>query len=244
MRILVLIATLAPFAAFAQSPSIAYFKSNWCPAEFEEARLVNITKTYYRKPGTCCIDRAILPNGVTLEYMASKFPLGFSETEDTNKCTGYKPEGQDAIDLLSEKATYAEIGKRIELRRREQEAEEEAKRKEAYAKELADTKESAPSMSPGELCWLYGDAVRSTKNELASIVLSEIRKKKIPHRATAAKDRSIKIGDSVCSMQMALGLPDDANRTVNASGVKIQHVYRKRGLYVYTNNGIVTSWQD
>lgn len=58
------------------------------------------------------------------------------------------------------------------------------------------------------------------------------------------KSKSFAIGTSECALAAALGRPDKGNRTTNAYGYRIQWVYRSQGLYVYTKNGKVTSWQD
>lgn len=58
------------------------------------------------------------------------------------------------------------------------------------------------------------------------------------------KTRSLRIGMSECSLIAAIGLPETANRHVYATGTRIQWVYRSRHLYVYSTDGVVTSWQD
>ncbi len=42
----------------------------------------------------------------------------------------------------------------------------------------------------------------------------------------------------------SLGSPDDINRTVTAGGINEQWVYRKRGIYLYFDDGVLTTFQD
>ena len=42
----------------------------------------------------------------------------------------------------------------------------------------------------------------------------------------------------------SLGRPSDINRTVNAFGTREQWVYRRYDLYLYFDDGVLTSWQD
>jgi hypothetical protein len=50
------------------------------------------------------------------------------------------------------------------------------------------------------------------------------------------------IGMSEQAMVCSLGEPTDRNRTVNTAGTFTQHIYGR--TYIYTENGIITSWQD
>ena len=58
------------------------------------------------------------------------------------------------------------------------------------------------------------------------------------------RKRIINIGSPVCVMYAVYGYPDDENRTVTNHSVHIQHVYRIKGLYIYSVDGIIASWQD
>ena len=55
--------------------------------------------------------------------------------------------------------------------------------------------------------------------------------------------REIFLGMSESAMRESLGPPIDVNRTVTQSGESKQFIY-PNGVYVYTENGVVTSWQD
>ena len=47
-----------------------------------------------------------------------------------------------------------------------------------------------------------------------------------------------------CSVVAILGKPEALNRTNTTRGRSDQLVYRSKGLYVYTENGIVRAWQE
>lgn len=56
------------------------------------------------------------------------------------------------------------------------------------------------------------------------------------------------VGSNICIVYALLGRPSRENRTFNARGRSVQHVYRtvygKRATYYYSRNGVVTGWQD
>lgn len=58
------------------------------------------------------------------------------------------------------------------------------------------------------------------------------------------RERRIRIGMSECALFAALGKPEAANSTHTARGRSTQFVYRQKGLYVYTDDGLVKAWQN
>jgi hypothetical protein len=58
------------------------------------------------------------------------------------------------------------------------------------------------------------------------------------------RERRVRIGMSECAVVAALGKPEAANSTHTARGRSTQLVYRQKGMYVYTEDGVVTSWQN
>lgn len=64
-----------------------------------------------------------------------------------------------------------------------------------------------------------------------------------------AAEKKLRRGMSQCAMYASWGNPDRENRSVGSWGTSVQHIYNA-GLryipatYVYTRNGVVTSWQD
>lgn len=104
-----------------------------------------------------------------------------------------------------------------------------------------------------DFCDLYGRVLRDELEDsseinyfdnphLIKLVRSEAKRRGIPLKDEKIRSAVVNIGMNICSMYASLGLPEDENRSVGSWGVHIQHVYD--GLYVYTQNGIITSWQD
>lgn len=60
--------------------------------------------------------------------------------------------------------------------------------------------------------------------------------------ATLIKENKIAIGMNQEEVKLSRGMPIHVNRTVTAYGVDEQWVYGS--LYLYFDNGILTSWQD
>jgi hypothetical protein len=58
------------------------------------------------------------------------------------------------------------------------------------------------------------------------------------------KDTHIYIGDPENKIQKILGEPDRINRSVTSTHVSKQYVYGNGTKYIYTEDGIVTSFQD
>jgi hypothetical protein len=94
----------------------------------------------------------------------------------------------------------------------------------------------------------WQDIELKVKNEMASE--EEERKTYVStHPNLSENIKSAILNNSLClgmtedEVYLTWGSPDDKNRTVSASGVHEQLVYKKRG-YVYLENGILTSWQE
>jgi len=117
-------------------------------------------------------------------------------------------------------------------------AAETKKRREAKDRVARDKLVSRlPSMSVAELC----EVSRKGSIPEAAAVLAT-RKAFGPKDIDLISQGSVALGMSEEAMLCALGSPEDRNRTVGSFGVHIQYVFD--GLYVYTENGKVTSWQD
>ena len=61
---------------------------------------------------------------------------------------------------------------------------------------------------------------------------------------TLIQEQKIKIGIRSELLRCIFGYPNAINRTVSQSGTSEQWVFRSAGWYVYTENGLVTSWQN
>lgn len=64
----------------------------------------------------------------------------------------------------------------------------------------------------------------------------------------AVRNREIQIGMTECEVIAAWGWPTDQNKSHSSFGTRNQMVYRPYSSadakYIYTNNSIVTSWQE
>lgn len=130
----------------------------------------------------------------------------------------------------------------------------DAKNDSEKAKELeTNLKEMAPTilrkMDKNDVCVAYGKSLRNEKlNEFLSFkdapkyIYAEVKRRKMKFSQNLVKEANIQIGMSICNMYAAWGFPEDENRSVGSWGTDIQHVYGS--TYVYTRNGVVTSWQD
>jgi hypothetical protein len=93
------------------------------------------------------------------------------------------------------------------------------------------------------LCGAYQLARQEKiKNEI-------VKRKEIPDEDWEIIDRaSVKIGMSELSLICSMGNPSAVNRTVGAWGVSKQYIFRpccnREVYYVYTENGVVTGFQD
>lgn len=108
------------------------------------------------------------------------------------------------------------------------------------------------SSSDRDVCERYGVFSR---NPMFSELTAQY-KAEMDHRnllSQSDKDlvakKQIQRGMSLCAMYASWGAPDHENRSVGSWGTHIQHVYNSglryvRPTYVYTENGVVTSWQD
>jgi len=54
----------------------------------------------------------------------------------------------------------------------------------------------------------------------------------------------LQIGMSANTVRQILGAPDSNNKSTSSSGVREQWVYSQKNMYVYFENGILTSFQE
>lgn len=114
--------------------------------------------------------------------------------------------------------------------------------------------ERAKALPDAELCSVYGNTVRAGNAGPAEELKSEIERRQLflatDELGTILRE-AVAVGDSEYVLYAAWGLPDIQNRTVTASGVRIQHVYRNyqrgpyaRSEYAYTRNGRIVGVQN
>jgi hypothetical protein len=147
---------------------------------------------------------------------------------------------------LQEKQKRDEARRRAQLRQQADIKKAEAV-KEPTPAEKAKMTSRANGMKFWQLCTELGRVLRSPNTtpkgqywESAVIAASGIPAADQGY----VRARRLRIGMDECSVAAILGKPDDMNRTNHAGGRSDQLVYRSKGMYVYTENGIVRSWQE
>lgn len=145
--------------------------------------------------------------------------------------------------IAQEQATAAE-----EAARAQAEDLEAKKKKEELLKRQAETQrrqyaidhppeQTLASMDIYRVCQLY----RRVKSPEA---LAEIKRRKVfwQKEIELILAHQVGIGMRQAALECSWGLPDKRNRTVTAYSEDIQWIYGE--VYVYTENGVVRSWQD
>lgn len=123
---------------------------------------------------------------------------------------------------------------------------EKKKQEEAYLQSLP---LRLKELERNEFCDLYGKHVRKSDLDLDNnprvikSIANELNRRKIKLNKEMIKKESIRIGISTCQLYASWGIPTQENRSVGVWGVHIQHIYGSN-YYVYTENNVVTSWQD
>ncbi len=98
-------------------------------------------------------------------------------------------------------------------------------------------------------CRSMGKELRKTKGanidyQAAIVWRAETKEGITPAMLGGIRSRTPVIGMNLCAVVAALGQPNRTNRSVGRFGERHQLVYSDRGIYVYLDNYIVTSWQD
>ncbi len=89
----------------------------------------------------------------------------------------------------------------------------------------------------------YAQDLRGVRKHNLSVIYDAIEKRGILNKRDLSliPQESYGIGMTQCGMYIVLGIPTTENKSVYSFGIHIQHVYP--GTYVYTEDGIVTSYQ-
>jgi hypothetical protein len=100
------------------------------------------------------------------------------------------------------------------------------------------------------LCKMTKDFTRDISEANKLLIMDELKKRGLlTKKGVRAIYRSYKwekyiIGMTQCAMYLVLGVPQTENKSVYSSGTHIQHIYvGYNDMYIYTDNGIVTSYQ-
>lgn len=123
--------------------------------------------------------------------------------------------------------------------------------KDRQALTLKNAPKNIKSLTSSEFCELYGYMIRDqdipdfgTASDMKKIMINEASRRKVKVNTKLVKGQLLKLGISTCELYASWGLPNDENKSVGSFGVHIQHVYSSSGVYVYSENGRVSSWQE
>jgi len=223
------------------APPLVYFSQNWCPSETDLALL---SKHLILTMNGCCIAQGIprRPDGVVagalhpwLDHLAPQQPW-------STICAGTPYE-----DVIKEK---------IEARRAAAEAAAEDKYRSAREAETSrlvtrerDMPKTLRGLNTREFCIGFGIVTRGNSIDsdpllpsMPALMLAEAQRRHLRLDMPRVRAQTINIGATLCQMYASMGRPDRENRSVGSWGVHIQHGFE--GLFVYTQNGTVTSFQD
>lgn len=157
--------------------------------------------------------------------------------EDYATGGGYDPKSNQ----MPEKADYMGHDEDYWIKKQQ---EIDAKKKKRISKQIEKEKQSflpenMANMKDHEVCVKAG---KYSKNNKSEPWLLELNRRGAKYDPWSIKNSSIKINGFECDIFAAYGLPLKYNRHVTARGTRVQFVYENQ--YIYTDNGIITSWQD
>ncbi len=229
---LILFAVALSFGRSAQAQPIAaevFFTQDWCPVRSEVAEL---EAHFLVVRSRCCVYKVepIDPNSPGARELLTKFSKYVVAAPDLGACYG------DNAELAADRAQLVVDAAKA--------------KRDADAMERAGMPSRLRQMRTSDLCLFVGQRYRDHEVEGGPVdqsvlpaIWNELKARSISIDFVRSIRREIVIGDGVCQLLASKGLPVDINRTVNKSGTRAQYVYPGR-LYVYTENGVVTAYQD
>jgi hypothetical protein len=112
--------------------------------------------------------------------------------------------------------------------------------------------ETLTTFDDKSLCLRFNKGVKNGMLTGTSAIDSNIKTELIKRGFTAdqlkkARKGIVNIGSPTCMLYASWGQPEVENRSVRRNTIDIQHVYRgnnTKNTYFYSENGVITSWQD
>ena len=224
-------------------PPWVYFRQDWCPSD-EEADLLADHLSLTRNG--CCVLLGIprsqdgVPAGA-LQPWREKISSRLDKSECRGAVGPALPEAQARIDGLKARRAAEIAEKRLAAARLI--AELERSQAEFERQHVADLPGKLRTASVPRLCRAFGQSTRDGPAEDAAIARREIARRGIKLDDKLTASQKIRLGVSECQLYASFGVANHINRSVGGWGVDAQHVFGD-GLYVYTRNGVVTSYQD
>ena len=182
-------------------------------------------------------------------YIQNAAIISFAHYQRNARAEETEPGGYDylAVEKAEKEKAAKELAEQNRLYEKQQRAEAD-KIKKAKAKRAARLAEQERiSMLPENMAKLQDfeiciKAGKENRPDKKSAWIEELVRRKIKFNPDAIKNHTIHLDDTECDIFAAYGPPKRYNRRVNKYGTNVQFVYD--GLYIYTENGIVTSWSD
>jgi hypothetical protein len=157
---------------------------------------------------------------------------------------GYDPVAAEKAEKEAKARQAIEDEKQNKIERKKAAAEKQRrdkiasdKKAEKLRKELLP--ENLATLKEHELCIKAG---KHSNNDGFKNIISELKRRSTSYDELSIRNKQIKINGFECDVFAAYGLPQRYNRRVSARGTSVQFVYNR--TYVYTDNGIITSWSD
>lgn len=164
--------------------------------------------------------------------------------EDYETGGGYDPLAGEKAEKAARERKAAEDYKLLQIEN-ERAAALKAKQKKEFAKRKAEKEkrellpENIALLKEHEVCVKAG---KNANSDNFSKWIAELNRRGTKYDELSIRNKQIKINGFECDIFAAFGLPKRYNRTVNARGTSIQFVYDNS--YIYTDNGVITSWSD
>lgn len=179
-------------------------------------------------------------------YLLTGFILSSScaSAEDYYTGGGYDPIAAEKAEREA-KARQSAIDEKAAKAQRKKDAAEKNRRNKIAAEKKAEQirKELLPEnlalLKEHEVCIKAG---KYSNHDGFKAITNDLKRRGTKFDELSIRNNQIKINGFECDIFAAYGLPKRYNRTVNARGTSIQFVYN--GTYIYTDNGIITSWSD
>lgn len=115
----------------------------------------------------------------------------------------------------------------------------------------ATTPEQLSRRSDLDICQSYGVFRGGIFSAAAPAYYDEMTRRNLlkDNEIDLVQNKQIRNGMSLCGLYASWGRPDKENRTVFRGGTRIQHVFNAgyryiKPTYVYTDNGVISAWQD
>jgi hypothetical protein len=156
-----------------------------------------------------------------------------ANAEDYETGGGYDYKAVEAEAQAKNLAIQKQKAKSIQVRK----AKQQALAKKKIADEILP--ENIVKFKDHEICTKAGTTVGKPNYQAW---INELKRRNIRFDATSIQNQEIQINGFECDVFAVFGPPKRYNRSVNAQGTRVQFVYNR--TYIYTNNGVITSWQD